>query len=88
MRFSEQEKHWQRIFELEWLSLCEGSKAIAAVITDSEGNIISEGRNMTGENLIPNPAAAHAETEAVRGLNVSEYPNMVIPLTHHLKSLV
>ena len=75
MRFCELEKHWQRIFELEWQSLCEGSKAIAAVITDADGNIISEGRNMTGETAIGNPAAAHAETEAVRNLDVSKYPD-------------
>ena len=75
MRFSELSKHWQRIFELEWLSLCEGSKAIAAVITDDDGNIISEGRNMTGEHNIPNPAAAHAETEAIRALDTEKYPN-------------
>ncbi|SEK46201.1 nucleoside deaminase [Ruminococcus albus] len=75
MRFSELPKHWQRIFELEWISLCEGSKAIAAVITDDEENIISEGRNMTGEHNIPNPAAAHAETEAIRALDTEKYPN-------------
>ncbi|MBO4865625.1 MAG: nucleoside deaminase [Ruminococcus sp.] len=75
MRFSELPKHWQRIFELEWISLCEGSKAIAAVITDDDGNIISEGRNMTSEHNIPNPAAAHAETEAIRALDTEKYPN-------------
>ena len=73
MRYAELPKHWQRIFELEWQSLCEGSKAIAAVITDNEGNIISEGRNMTGETVIPNPSAAHAETEAIRALDTSRY---------------
>lgn len=75
MRYDELEKHWQRIFELEWISLCEGSKAIAAVITDDEGRIISEGRNMTCETVIPNPAAAHAETEAIRALDRGKYPN-------------
>ncbi|MBQ8965134.1 nucleoside deaminase [Ruminococcus sp.] len=75
MRYAELEKHWQRVFELEWLSLREGSKAIAAVITDDKGNIISEGRNMTCEAVIPNPAAAHAETEAVRALDRSRYPD-------------
>ncbi|MDO4864827.1 MAG: nucleoside deaminase [Ruminococcus sp.] len=66
---------WKRIFELEWRSVCEGSKAIAAVITDTDGTIISEGRNMTGERTIPNPSAAHAETEAVRGLDTEKFPD-------------
>lgn len=64
-------KPWQRIFELEWLSLCEGSKAIAAVITDPEGNIVSEGRNGTGEAAVPNPRTAHAEAEAVRAFDIA-----------------
>ena len=75
MRFEELPLHWQRIFELEWLSVQEGSKAIAAVIADDAGNIISEGRNMISENSVPNPATAHAETEAVRNLDVSRYPD-------------
>ena len=75
MRFEELPMHWQRIFELEWLSVQEGSKAIAAVIADDAGNIISEGRNMISENSVPNPATAHAETEAVRNLDVSRYPD-------------
>ena len=75
-RFDTVGRPWQRVFELAWLSLCRGSKAIAAVITDSEGNIISEGRNRTCEPGLPNPAAAHAETEAVRELNISRYPDV------------
>lgn len=74
MRYAELPKHWQRIFELEWISLCEGSKAIAAVITDNEGNILSEGRNMISECGVPNPATAHAEAEAIRNLDVSRFP--------------
>ncbi|MBR6044597.1 MAG: nucleoside deaminase [Ruminococcus sp.] len=75
-RFEELSRPWQRIFELEWESLCQGSRAIAAVIADAEGNIISEGRNATGETLIPNPKAAHAETEAIRGLDTGKYPDV------------
>ena len=75
MRYTELPVHWQRIFQLEWQSLCEGSKAIAAVITDSEGNILSEGRNQISECCVPNPATAHAETEAIRNLDVSRYPH-------------
>ncbi len=75
MRYTELPVHWQRIFQLEWQSLCEGSKAIAAVITDSEGNILSEGRNRISECSVPNPATAHAEAEAIRNLDVSRYPH-------------
>lgn len=65
---------WQRIFELEWEAVCEGSKAIAAVIVNEKGEIISEGRNQISECNVPNPATAHAETEAIRNLDVSKYP--------------
>ncbi len=75
MKYSELPKYWQRIFELEWQSVCEGSKAIAAVIADSEGNILSEGRNQISECNVPNPATAHAESEAIRNLDVSRFPH-------------
>ena len=75
MRFEELSTPWQRIFQLEWLSVCKGSKAIAAVIANEDGNIISQGRNMISELSVPNPATAHAETEAVRNLDVSRYPD-------------
>ena len=45
MRYQELDTYWKRIFELEWISLCEGSKAIAALIVSDDGTIISEGRN-------------------------------------------
>ena len=67
MNYSDLPKHWQRIFELEWISVCEGSKAIAAVIADNAGNILSEGRNQISECNVPNPATAHAEAEAIQG---------------------
>ncbi len=75
MKFGYLSAQWKRIFELEWQSLCEGSKAIAVVIADENGNIISEGRNMISECVIPNPATAHAETEAIRNLDISKYPD-------------
>lgn len=74
MNYSDLPKHWQRIFELEWISVCEGSKAIAAVIADNDGNILSEGRNQISECNVPNPATAHAEAEAIRNLDVSRFP--------------
>lgn len=74
MRYHELDMYWKRIFELEWISLCEGSKAIAALIVSNDGTIISEGRNKIGEECIPNPRVAHAEVEAIRNLDVNRYP--------------
>ncbi len=75
MMYHELSAAWQRIFELEWQSVCEGSKAIAAVIVSEDGEIISEGRNMISEVIVPNPATAHAEVEAVRNLDIAKYPS-------------
>ena len=75
MKFEKLSLQWKRIFQLEWESLCEGSKAIAAVIADENGNIVSEGRNMISEYVVPNPATAHAETEAIRNLDILKYPD-------------
>lgn len=74
MRYADLPIQWKRIFELEWKSVCEGSKAIAAVILNEKGEIVSEGRNQISECNVPNPATAHAETEAIRNLNISKYP--------------
>ncbi len=75
MKYAELAPQWKRIFELEWESLRKGSKAIAAVIVNEEGEIVSEGRNQISECQVPNPATAHAEAEAVRNLDVSKYPH-------------
>ena len=74
MRYQELDTFWKRIFELEWISLCEGSKAIAALIVSDDGTIISEGRNKIGEEGIPNPRVSHAEVEAIRNLDINKYP--------------
>ena len=76
MRYQELDAYWKRIFELEWISLCEGSKAIAAIIVSNEGEIISEGRNKIGETTIPNPRVSHAEVEVVRNLDIKKYPHV------------
>ncbi len=54
MRYEDLDDIWKSIFELEWESLCNKSKAIASVITDENGNLISTGRNKIGEYTIPN----------------------------------
>lgn len=76
MKYRDLDKYWQRIFELEWESLCEGSKAIAALIVSDSGEIISEGRNQIGEITIPNPRVSHAEVEAIRSLDIRKYPHV------------
>ena len=76
MKFEELDIIWQNIFQMEWESVCHQSKAIAAVIVDESGNIISVGRNKIGETEIPNPRVSHAEVEAVRNLNITKYPNV------------
>ena len=76
MKFSELDDIWKRIFEMEWESVCNKSKAIAAVIVDENGKIISVGRNKIGETEIPNPRVSHAEVEAVRNLDINIYPNV------------
>ena len=35
MRFQDLDQYWKKIFELEWISLCEGSKAIAVLIVSN-----------------------------------------------------
>lgn len=76
MKYKELDKYWRRIFELEWESLCEGSKAIAALIVSDSGEIISEGRNQIGEITIPNPRVLHAEVEAIRNLDIRKYSHV------------
>lgn len=74
MKYGELDLCWKRIFEMEWDSLCEGSKAIAALIMSDNGEIISEGRNKIGTVQIPNPRVLHAEVETVRNLNIKKCP--------------
>ena len=76
MKYCELSYVWKKIYESEWESLCHKSKAIAAVIVDENGRIISEGRNKIGEQEILNPRVSHAEVEAVRNLDISKYPNV------------
>ena len=74
MKYKDLDKYWQRIFELNWESVCNGSKAISALLIDENGEIISEGRNQVGELTIPNPRVCHAETECIRNLDIKKYP--------------
>lgn len=76
MKYVDLEAQWKRIFGLEWISLQEGNKAIAAVIVSEKGEIISEGRNHVFSETILNPNVAHAETEAIQSLDIKKYPKV------------
>lgn len=67
---------WQAAFALCWEAFTHGSIPIGAVITDEAGAIISTGRNRLFEPSGPNPKIAHAETEALRSLDVQKHPNL------------
>lgn len=76
MKYRDLDIYWKRIFELNWESLCKGSKSISALLIDENGKIISEARNQVGEASIPNPRVCHAETECIRNLDISKYPKL------------
>lgn len=77
MRWNDLDKVWQRVFELSWISFCEGNLPIAAVIADMEGNILSAGRNHYHiSSRFLNPEVDHAETECIQTLDIKKYPNV------------
>jgi len=67
---------WQNVFMQGWEAFKNGSLPIGAVIVDENDNIISVGRNQTGEKIVPNPKTAHAETMCIRNLDVAKYPDV------------
>ena len=65
---------WKECFNQAWLSYCNGSFPIGAVIVDGSENIISKGRNTVYEteampNEICNNKIAHAEINAILKIN-------------------
>jgi len=68
-------KPWQTCLELAWESYCEGSVPIAAVITNTEGRIVSQARNLSRaapagrQNQIVGGPLAHAEINALLALD-------------------
>ena len=68
---------WQVCLSLAWQSYCEDSIPIASVIVNSDGNIISQGRNRKSAPLEPNEnqiiggPLAHAEINALLALDWS-----------------
>lgn len=67
---------WQKAYEQAWLSFRNGSIPIGAIITDSLGNVIIEGRNEWWENRYPNKRTAHAEMYCVRNLDIERCPDL------------
>lgn len=80
------EKPWQTCLELAWESYCEGSVPIAAVTTDAEGCIITQGRNLSRaardgrQNQIAGGPLAHAEINALLALDWTKVDMYVLEL--------
>lgn len=63
-------KPWRACFEEAWEAYCNGSIPIGSVIVSGDGEIISRGRNMIGENInelrrLSGSKIAHAEMNAI-----------------------
>ena len=73
MKWTSVQPIWQRCLELAWEAHLEGSNPIAAVITDSEGQVISTGKSAVKATLSnvhsSNCEIAHAEVNALLGLD-------------------
>jgi len=69
MEWNEITSTWQRCFELAWETMRDGSKPIAALVIDENGEIIAEGKNAvyseySGATVSYNEIA-HAEVNAL-----------------------
>ncbi|KGX91423.1 nucleoside deaminase [Pontibacillus marinus] len=69
MEWNEISTNWQRCFELAWETMKDGSKPIAALVIDENGEIIAEGKNAVyseyyGATVSYNEIA-HAEVNAL-----------------------
>lgn len=74
------ETPWRIAIELAWEAYKSGTIPIGCVIVSKDGKIISKGRNQIYNDKIHNPLAgtnmAHAEMNAMLGLNEIEHPNI------------
>ena len=64
---------WKAAFEEAWEAFKSGSIPIGAVITDKSGNILLKDHNRSSESGIINRSISHAEANALRNLDTSEY---------------
>ncbi len=67
---------WQAALEMAWEAYCAGTVPIGAVVADTNGNIVSRGRNRIREKVAPNGQVcnnelAHAELNALLSLKLS-----------------
>ncbi len=68
---------WQRAMTLAWTSFCEGNLPIAAVLTDPEGHIVSEGRNhFYKSKRFAYAKLDHAEAECLQTLPAKQHPGI------------
>jgi len=74
--WQEIETPWQLTLELAWESFKKSSLPIAAIITDTDGNIVCTGRNQIFEQTMKNRKMAHAEMNALMNLPYDEHPNI------------
>lgn len=66
-------KAWQAAFEEAWSAFKIGSIPIGAVITDENDNIILKDHNRANEPDTVNRNISHAEANALRRLDTSQY---------------
>ena len=64
---------WQCAFEEAWASFKSGSIPIGAVIADENGHIILREHNRSNETDTINKNISHAEANALRRLDTSQY---------------
>lgn len=76
MQWESIEAPWRHTLELAWESFKKNSLPIAAVIINTEGRIITSGRNQMFEKTIKNRKMAHAEMGALMNLSYDEHPEI------------
>jgi len=70
------ETPWQLTLELAWESFKNNSLPIAAIIVNTEGDVVTTERNQMFEQTIKNRKMAHAEMNALMNLPYDEHPEI------------
>ena len=70
------DKFWRTTTELAWESFKKGSLPIAAIIVDTNGQVVSEGRNKILEKHNINRKMLHAEMNALMDLDYDAHPEI------------